>query len=258
MGWQTEIIDSWDCLLKILEVTKCHEAIIPSYTFRGQANANWTLKPSLLRKVEKYNFTSNQIKGIEKQLIFEFKKKYNLYNHRENLMSQTLSNLQWITIMQHYSCPTRFLDWTNSPYIATFFGVESEFDKDGAIFLFDKIRFKEIADRKFPPFEKIQNDTELLVGSDNKVLYEVNTPSPSIRNIIQHGLFTFSPNVLADHETIIDSIMSSENKRYCYGKIIIPMNLKPEFLGRLKSMNISAAFFISRFRWIREKFGSFN
>lgn len=40
------------------------------------------------------------------------------------------------TVMQHYSCPTRLLDWTLSPYVALYFAVEQSPESDGAVWFF--------------------------------------------------------------------------------------------------------------------------
>ena len=42
--------------------------------------------------------------------------------------------LRW-SLMQHYSGPTRLLDWTANLLVAVYFASESHWDEDGAIWI---------------------------------------------------------------------------------------------------------------------------
>jgi len=41
----------------------------------------------------------------------------------ENLIPDDEDLVGWWQLMQHYRAPTRLLDWTRSPYVATYFAV---------------------------------------------------------------------------------------------------------------------------------------
>jgi len=87
--------------------------------FRGQANSDWGLVPSLLR----YNKLPNECNSwlqFENLLLEKFKKKgYPLIEEKPT------NKLDWLTIAQHNGLPTRLLDWCESPLHALFFAVEN-------------------------------------------------------------------------------------------------------------------------------------
>ena len=43
---------------------------------------------------------------------------------------------EWMAIAQHHGLPTRLLDWSTNPLVATFFAVESNDKTDGAVYAY--------------------------------------------------------------------------------------------------------------------------
>ncbi|WP_311326966.1 FRG domain-containing protein [Capnocytophaga sputigena] len=84
--------------------------------FRGQADASWTLTPTVLRE-DKYK---------EKELVLDFYHYGPLHSFNYDLDNDRLSLL---TDMQHYEVPTRLLDWSLSPLSSLYFAVESSRNK---------------------------------------------------------------------------------------------------------------------------------
>ena len=84
--------------------------------YRGHANIEWKLLPSLLR-------TSN---GADKEhLIFR-----DMVSHEPQSFSECRSTLDHLVHMQHYGLPTRLLDVTMNPLIALYFACQSALSDD--------------------------------------------------------------------------------------------------------------------------------
>lgn len=77
--------------------------------FRGHANHEWHLEPSLSRRGKL---------GSELQLIKQFKQ-----NAFQFLERPPENEWEWIFLMQHYAIPTRLLDWTDSALIGLYFAL---------------------------------------------------------------------------------------------------------------------------------------
>jgi hypothetical protein len=108
------------------------------WLFRGQADANWMLQPSVHR-----GYSAQQ----ERYLTNEFR-----VRARSRYIACPLSTDYpgWLALMQHYGLPTRLLDWTYSPLIAAFFSVHPDYapwddvaDRDACIWALDGSKLNE-------------------------------------------------------------------------------------------------------------------
>ena len=132
------------------------------YFYRGQANIDYRdkLAPGIYRKNEKHD--ENYY--------------YNEMQVRCPSVLASLKNINKLTYMQHYGCPTRLLDITANPLVALYFACcdHNDFDtgKDGIIFIFgvkeDNLLYEQ-SDRvqmlsKLSEF-KLKEQEELLIQS---------------------------------------------------------------------------------------------
>lgn len=96
------------------------------YMFRGMDNADWELETSLQRLPKKQ---TTDTKIVERSLIRSFRKYANSGAFDEK------SEWYVLAVAQHNGLPTRCLDWTTSPLVATHFacGDEAFKNSDGVI-----------------------------------------------------------------------------------------------------------------------------
>jgi hypothetical protein len=87
-----------------------------SWAFRGQADGRWLLSNS----IERMNFI-HQHQGIEAEFVKEFQRGASNYLSKEQTPGCLI---EWLALMQHHGAPTRLLDMTWSPFIASFFAFE--------------------------------------------------------------------------------------------------------------------------------------
>ncbi len=97
---------------------KCGECIMPTWVYRGQADASWSLKSGFERTVSIDNSTEGKLRFIERQSI-------NQYRSFSPLV-KGLSDAELLAYMQHYGVKTRLLDFSYLPLVALYFAVQDE------------------------------------------------------------------------------------------------------------------------------------
>lgn len=107
--------------------------------FRGHRDETWALEPSVFR--------SPSHRDSERSMLARFRQEAAATG-----LQYAFDDWGWITFAQHYSLPTRLLDWSQSPLVALYFACErdpkhgsGEFECDGEFFYLDPRRLNEEA-----------------------------------------------------------------------------------------------------------------
>lgn len=241
--------------MKIINIASTDQLIrhvneLPNnFIYRGQADAAWPLKSSLERVIgDAWNAEAAQ--RFEDYALKQFQSKFHLYDH-EN--SHPASKLAWLSVMQHYGVPTRLLDFTESPYIALYFALESythHLGRDIALFALDysavlqkSIEHIQSKDSGFKEtratvFEKQDQIFDTVV---DRFAYDIAwIAEPQVLNARldrQGGSFLLSGNRSLKIEAVLTLPLYSDVTAQ---KLIVPASLVSGVFALLRKMNITS------------------
>lgn len=202
------------------------------WIYRGQANKNWKLIPSIGRLYKKKNFKNvTKLYQFEKNAFAEFLiRNYALFRE-----SNKISNL---AIAQHHGLKTRLMDWTFSPLFALFFAVENEshYNKDGILYAYENTQGYNIYNQQdFDPLDETTFTSEY---------YFIWAPSLTPRIKAQLGVFQLfrKPHMeftrpFNFHKIIIPSKSKAKIKTELFNLGISYDSVYPEIDGIAKSIN---------------------
>lgn len=108
--------DSWERFREAIDGPE-----YKSWAFRGQSSVDWPLYSSLSRYLMGYQVHPEAWQQQEHRILRIFKRKAHLLLDH---LPEEKDSFQWLALMQHHGAPTRLLDFTWSPFVATFFALE--------------------------------------------------------------------------------------------------------------------------------------
>ncbi len=197
-----------------------------TYCFRGEADYNWKLIPSIHR--EKTGYKRYQTVVLESAMLGHLKKR--------NLPHiYTKHPVEILMMCQHYDFYTRLLDWSNDVLVALYFACYDKTDIDGSLYILNKDAYDKY---DFGSPEDIQKHPAPLI-IDTHII------NPRMR--AQSGCFLFwSTHPLDDNSTESYDLLRYNNKNESKFidkkisnpliKIRIPKNNKKKILKDLDNL----------------------
>ncbi len=219
------------------------------FIYRGHSDAEWKLE-STLERILGQKWSAENARAFEEYSLNAFTSKYHIYNSSEHAPN---SKLSWLSVMQHYGVPTRLLDFTESPYVALYFALETYnplLGRSFSIYAIDytsvmenSIAFIKKKDSQFvetrKSIEQIKDKIfdEVVDRFSYDILWITEPSEFNARMDRQSGTFLISGN----REKTIDSLIHSGLYDDCnILKIIIPHNLYENVYALLRKMSINS------------------
>lgn len=201
-----EKVNSWEDLLKIIN------GLSDRWIFRGQPS-NDPLRTTLERACKDYGIHLRKAPGIEEHLIRDFRRRY----RGDDWPIIQKDTLYCLSLMQHHGAPTRLLDWTYSPFVATYFALEKKVSSGPVVWCLngdwceEQTTSLEIGDliSKRNDDKKRTDKTfkPLYMGKKRYKFVLPENPLPlNERLTIQKGLFLCPGNVALRFETNLKSL----------------------------------------------------
>lgn len=103
--------------------------LLEGWLHRGHASREWNLVSGIERTAEMFSHPLSTLHEAERDILNQFKRRG---HHFVPSLPADAGDLEWMSLLQHHGGPTRFLDFTESFYVAAFFAVEDA-EKDAAI-----------------------------------------------------------------------------------------------------------------------------
>ncbi len=247
-GWQCIPVTDFQDFVSKLETNARQTADDHHmFWFRGQSSAVWQLTPSFCRAFDqpcelKDGPRLEKAFRVEKEALRAFKSRAHLFVPA-HLLEKVRTTPCWWALMQHFSAPTRMLDWTISPYIAAYFACQLDSEAPGVVWYFCSRDLTEGIEKKYgalPPFYTADAPTRYedllknLAGSKDIVPLTFDYATND-RIVAQQGRFTMGTNPLQVHDCI------GTNVNDAAGRFVIPAEQKRNFLLHLRAMNITGA-----------------
>lgn len=219
-------VSSFIQFVNLIKTNKKDDGIL---LFRGQSE-DFPLYSNLYRHAIKNNRV-DEVFNIERDILKEVKEALS----KTNFKAKSYNDWDFLTIAQHYGLPTRFLDWTENPYIALWFAFES--DKSDSK---SRVVWGLIVDDE--AYVDVKNDNPF-----NQRFIKVFKPNlVDARVFVQESWFSVQdiqffgnggdglPHLYAN-----DSMDNCEEFEYMLAKFIIPTNLRSDILINLESKGIN-------------------
>ncbi len=197
--------------------------------FRGQANIEWALRPTLYRGDFEHQ--------LEREMLRDFRAYASEFlEHRER------KDIDWLFLAQHHGLPTRLLDWTENPLVSLYFACKdsSQGSADAVVWSLNPWELNKfsIGLQTVPPTDSPILDGYVIDLSDSTFPRLVKAEFPIAvrpyhrfrRSNAQSGLFTVHGKKV---QAIDKTTFVRRNRSACFRSIVVPKDRK---LGLLREL----------------------
>jgi hypothetical protein len=234
----------------VKELNSWHEfktfiySLSDNWLYRGQSNSKWELQSSLER-TEFFNYCSD----IESTFLSDFQRAAKNFLEVKEIPENLI---EWLALMQHHGAPTRLIDFTKSPYIASYFAFEfmDQTSHSSSVWAINSelIGAKLIDNRFFDliiesskmnkPLEMMRFE-KMFEENDRSFIIPVEPFIMNKRYYLQQSVFMSPANSNKPFMEQLDFLEDDIKKAVV--KLILPISIKNEALRDLRKMNITRA-----------------
>ena len=219
---------SWEKFLQRVKSMSSQEWVFRGQSYKEPKGQSYEepIMSSLERALNSYGIYLSKAPEIEKWMIRDFKRKYDGID----LEIVSEDTFYCLSLMQHYGCPTRLLDFTYSPYIAAFFAVENmslekKKERNAFVYCFNHEWINNSAKRNIKDYylfnmrfdDKKMTDKSfipLYMGKKRKCFILADNPLQLHRRLtIQRGLFVIQGDISSSMMVNISSMKGWENPK---------------------------------------------
>lgn len=221
------------------------DSLSEHWAFRGQGHAGWVLN-NAIERTEFVHFYPH----IEADFLAEFQRGARNYLSRDEIPGHTI---EWLALMQHHGAPTRLLDFSRSPFVASFFAFEQcelLAESEIAIWAMNinylRHRSLEILNGLFPESAAhnrngIREDffEQIFFNNNCSIVFPVEPFRMNRRYSLQQSIFVSTGKGFEPFMNQLAFLGSDLEKALV--KMVLPACLQKEVLRDLQRMNLNRA-----------------
>ncbi len=234
-------VNSWPQLYNYLN--KYLKQPKAQWAFRGQSD-NRELTTKIERLGSLFHVGLDKLPDYEWKLLREFRRRAHIYCSNP---PKEHEHVEWLALLRHHEGPTRLLDFTYSPFIATFFALEmARENTDSVVWAIDKNwvrdRARNIVGREIFDAFATKRDGEsfkkMFLENRHCFAGSVNPYRLNERLSLQQGVFLCPGDITGSFVKNLKGKTKAETLRKHICRIVISHVCRKRTLDRLRKMNI--------------------
>lgn len=226
--------------------------------YRGHSETHSNLFPTLARSVQGGAYDAATL--LERRLLEKFRLHYMELQSLPSDMPSGIevkgkSDVDVLSLMQHYEVPSRLLDWSESIWVAAYFACAANSDRDAELWFVSESVLNPTPDEL--PVAKVMSIVSSSIGARPAEYHPswgmphiaVMSPMSNARLRAQRGRLTASDNVSVDHAQLLWRLAKmktgTENPGEYFGRHIIRASRKRDilrFLAEEKQVSAKSLF----------------